>query len=274
MAALEAEQKREEQALLAGAPALTLPASTAPSTPPVAPDASNPNSTNNLNPIGSGIKSMPSSRRPSGGSKDDLSFHLNKFSITPGGSTTASALGGAASAGAAGRASLDGVARDGQAAQNGNEPFSPGFAGKFVFDDDDSGAPGSFLLPPPRFTSPLSSLTFLLPPISQSSTSTPPRTLPTSVPSVLRPRPSGLSSTRRPLPTEPSSQDKSVSPPSIPKPSLSPVDLLPSLLLLESEPTLLTLEQTRPSLGRSLERLRLVSESDEPRLEELEVLED
>ncbi|KAL7416616.1 armadillo-type protein [Mrakia frigida] len=135
MAALEAEQKREEQALLAGAPAPgTLPASTAPSTPPIAAD---PSSNTNLNAIGSGIKSMPSSRRPSGGNKDDLSFHLNKLSITPG-STANNALGGAA---AAGRASLDGGARDGKPAQNGNEPFSPGFAGKFVFDDDDSGAP-------------------------------------------------------------------------------------------------------------------------------------
>lgn len=128
MAALEAEQQREEAALLAGTPAQ--PSTTAASTPPNPADGG----VNSLSAIGSGIKSMPASRRPSGGNKDDLAYHLSKLAVSPGSNTL-----GVAGAGA--RASLDGSATK----PNGNEPFSPGFAGKFVFDDDDTSAPGESL---------------------------------------------------------------------------------------------------------------------------------
>lgn len=131
MAALEAEQQREEAALLAGAP---VPASTAASTPPNPADP-----VASLSVIGSGIKSMPASRRPSGG-KDDLSYHLSKLAVSPAPGSNALGV-----AGAGGRASLDGSASK----ANGNEPFSPGFAGKFVFDDDDTSAPGESSRNPP-----------------------------------------------------------------------------------------------------------------------------
>ena len=55
-----------------------------------------------------------------------------------------------AAPGQGGRQSLDGAARD--AKPNANEPFSPGFAGKFVFDDDDTSAPGEWIATP-RFSS-------------------------------------------------------------------------------------------------------------------------
>lgn len=140
MKALEEEQLREEAALLKS-PAGSPPAEgvlnafdgaiTAPSSPPAKGLA---DSTKPL-PIGppSGVKSMPASRRPSGGSKDDLSYHLSKLSITPGPLSAALALSGSAE-----RASLE-----------ANMKKSLGYSsGKFGFDDESSGPSGELCIYP------------------------------------------------------------------------------------------------------------------------------
>ncbi|CED84004.1 arm repeat-containing protein [Phaffia rhodozyma] len=141
MKALEEEQLREEAALLkspAGTPPATGSvdtlngqtfegATTAPSSPPAKSFA---NSGTKALPVGppSGVKSMPASRRPSGGSKDDLSFHLNKLSITPGPLSAALALSNSAE-----RKSLESNMKS----IGKLDGFSSGgYPGKFGFDDE------------------------------------------------------------------------------------------------------------------------------------------
>lgn len=141
MRALEEEQLREETALLKGvASSSLLPAgghggaTTAPNSPPqqagvVAPESTQSASSRGAPSAapGSGYKSMPASRRPSAGSKDDLSYHLSKLSM-------ASASGNAALGG--GGATRPGSAALGSGPANGGG--LGGYSGKFVFDDEPS----------------------------------------------------------------------------------------------------------------------------------------
>jgi hypothetical protein len=102
MKALEEEQQREEAALLESKGDAPLNGTaTAPSSPPTKGPGNNGNGepSSKPAPIGpphqGGFKSMPASRRPSGGSKDDLTFGLGKLSLTSTGSPSAAGAPGA-----------------------------------------------------------------------------------------------------------------------------------------------------------------------------------
>lgn len=99
MKALEEEQQREEAALLESKGDGPNGTATAPSSPPTkAPNGVAGESAGKPAPIGppqGGFKSMPASRRPSGGSKDDLTFGLGKLSLTSTGSPSTAGAPGA-----------------------------------------------------------------------------------------------------------------------------------------------------------------------------------
>lgn len=139
MKALEEEQQREEAALLdvtkGGSPAPAAAngngngTATAPSSPPKAAAA-------DLKPapIGppSGFKSMPASRRPSGGSKDDLTFGLSKLSLTSAASPSTD------------QARFDPKTVGGRASAEHPDPYGA-YGGKFGFEEGGAtGNPCSF----------------------------------------------------------------------------------------------------------------------------------